>query len=142
MAKIQYKGRRRLLPLDLWPEADRKAWAAACRPAARLRPGGRAGHLRPVTRDSHAEHYSYFLGFLDRRGLLERNQPAAANVTAQNIAAYIDHIKGHIASTTLYSSICRIRRTAQYMVPDRDFAWLAEIDKELKLVAHPRPRRA
>jgi hypothetical protein len=32
----------RSLPLDLWPEADRNAWNAACRPAARLKRGGLA----------------------------------------------------------------------------------------------------
>jgi site-specific recombinase XerD len=45
-----------------------------------------------------------------------------------------------VASTTLYSAICRIRRVAKYMVPDRDFGWLAEIDRELKLAAHPRSK--
>ena len=44
----------RSLPLGLWPEADRNAWNAACRPAARLKRGGVAGHLKPVTRDDLA----------------------------------------------------------------------------------------
>ena len=57
------------LPMDLWPEADRNAWNAACRPAARLNPGGAAGHLKPVTRDDHARHYGCFLAFLDRARL-------------------------------------------------------------------------
>lgn len=35
----------RALPLDLWPETDRTSWIAACQPPARLKPGGRAGHL-------------------------------------------------------------------------------------------------
>ena len=58
------KGKMRSLPLDLWPEADRNAWNAACRPAARLKPGGAAGHLKPVTREDHARHYGCFLDFL------------------------------------------------------------------------------
>ena len=44
-------------PLDSWPEADRRAWIAACQPAERLKPGGAAAHLRPVTRDDLARRY-------------------------------------------------------------------------------------
>ena len=72
------KGKVRSLPLALWPEADRNAWNAACRPAARLNPGGAAGHLKPVTRDDHARHYGCFLDFLDRRGLLRSEAQAAS----------------------------------------------------------------
>lgn len=134
------KGKSRLLPLDSWPEADRDAWVAACQPSARLKPGGRAGHLRAVTRDAHAAHYGYFLGFLGLSGLLERNERAAANVTAEKVRAYIDELKDRVASTTLHSSICRLRRAAQYMAPDCDFTWLAEIGKDLALVARPRSK--
>ena len=78
------KVRSRLL-MDLWPEADRRAWRDACQPAARLKRGGAAGHLKPVSRDGYAEHYSYFLGSVARRGLLETDAPPAANVTPENV---------------------------------------------------------
>src|SRR6516165_4832222 len=117
----------RSLPFGLWPESDRDAWTAACRALARLKPGGRAGHLRQVTRDDHAAHYSYFLGFLHRSNLLELTGPAAANVTPGKVEAYIDELKDCVASTTLHGSICRLRRVAQYIAPNRNFTWLAEI---------------
>ena len=41
---------------------------------------------------------------------------------------------------TLHGSVCRLRRTAQYIAPTRDFTWLAEIDKDLALVARPRSK--
>jgi hypothetical protein len=31
------------LPLNLWPEDDRRVWLQECRPAVRLTRGGRAG---------------------------------------------------------------------------------------------------
>ena len=83
----------RSLPLDLWPQADRRAWTAACEPAQRLKAGGRAGHLKPVTRDAHCADYGNFLGFLDRSGWLERNGPAAANVVPEKVSAYIAELK-------------------------------------------------
>ena len=130
----------RSLPLDLWPEADRKAWVAACQPATRLKRGGAAGHLKPITRDDHAAHYGNFLGFLDRGGLLRRDRPPAANVTAENVDAYLIELKNRVASTTLHGSICKLRSAAQFIAPGREFIWLAEIGKDLALVARPRSK--
>jgi integrase len=130
----------RSLPLQLWPQADRNAWSAACRPAMRLKRGGRAGHLKPVTRDDHAAHYGNFLGFLDRNGLLEMDGPAAANVTAAKVDAYLAEIKTRMSSMTLHAWVCRLRRVAQYMAPARELTWLVEIGKELAVVARPRSK--
>ena len=134
------KGKVRSLPLDLWPEADRNAWNAACRPAARLKRGGAAGHLKPVTRDDLARRYGYFLDFLDRRGLLRSDGPAAANVTVDNVDAYIAELKDRVGSVTVYGSICKLRRAAQFIAPGRDFTWLADIEKDLALVMRPRSK--
>jgi integrase len=128
------------LPFELWPQADRNAWNVACQPATRLKPGGRAGHLRPVTRENHAEHYGYFLGFLHRNGLLELDGPAAANVTADKVDAYVAELKSRVSSMTVHGSVCKLRRAAQYMAPARDLTWLAEIGKDLALVARPRSK--
>ena len=139
--KIKLTPRKgRALPLQLWPQADRNAWNAACRPGSRLKPGGRAGHLRPVTREDHAEQYAYFIGFLERNGLLEMDGPAAANVTADKVDAYLADLKSRMSAMTVHSRICRLRRAANYMAPGRDFGWLAEIAKDLALVARPRSK--
>ena len=128
------------LPLDLWPEADRNAWHAACQPTSRLKRGGRAGHLKPVTREDHARHYGCFLGFLDRCGMLRSDGPAAGNVTADKVEAYLAELKRRVSSRTVHGSVCKLRRTAQYIAPSRDFTWLAEIGKDLALVARPRSK--
>jgi integrase len=134
------KDKVRSLPLNLWPEADRNAWNAACRPAARLQRGGVAGHLKPVTRDDHARHYGCFLGFLDRRGLLRSDGPAAANVTVDNVDAYIVELKERVSSVTVHGSISMLRRTARFIAPGRDFTWLADIDRDLAFVMRPRSK--
>jgi len=133
-------GNVRSLPLDLWPEADRDAWNAACQPAARLNRGGLAGHLKPVTRDDHARHYGCFLDFLDRHGLLRPDKEAAANVTADNIYAYLAELKDRVSSSTVHGSICKVRRAAQYMAPGCNLTWLAEIAKDLALAVRPRSK--
>jgi hypothetical protein len=134
------KGTMRELSLHLWPEADRNAWYAACRPAARLKPGGAVGHLRPDSRETLARHYGCFLDFLRRRGLLKSNEQAAVQVTPQNVEAYIAELNDHVSSVTVYAAICTLRRAAKYMSPGRDLTWLAEIAKDLKLVARPRSK--
>ncbi len=130
----------RALPLSLWPQADRNAWNAACRPATRLKPGGRAGHLRQVSRASHEEDYAYFLGFLDRNGLLETDGPPAANVTADKVAPYLADLKSRMSATTVHARISRVRRAAQYMAPGGDFSWLGEVAKDLALTVRPRSK--
>jgi integrase len=134
------KGKVRSLPLDLWPKADRSAWNAACRPATRLKRGGAAGHLKPVTRDDHARNYGCFLGFLDRCGLLEPDGPAAVNVTADNVNAYLAELKGRVGSVSMHGSICTLRRAARFIAPGREFTWLADIGKDLALVMRPRSK--
>jgi hypothetical protein len=128
-ADRQANGRR--LPFEQWPESDRRAWEAACKPAMRLKRGGGAGHLKLVTRDDHAERYGRFLGFLDHYGLLRREDPPAANVTMENIQAYMEHRKRCVSPMTLHADIGRVRRMAKYMDSQRDLSWLVEIDKDL-----------
>ena len=94
-----------------------KLGVIVCEPAARLKRGGAAGHLRPVTRDDHAAHYGNFLCFLDRLGLPLHCELAAGNMTSAMLEAYIDELKGRVASTTFHGSICKLRRTARYMAP-------------------------
>jgi site-specific recombinase XerD len=133
-------GNVRSLPLDLWPDADRKAWRAACQPAARLKRGGAAGHLRSASREVHERHYGNFLGFLDRNGLLRRDAPAAANVTPENVDAFLAEAKARMSSTTVHVAMCCLRRTARYMIPSLELCWLNEIAKDLAVVAHPRSK--
>jgi integrase len=139
-SRVQVPGKVRSLPLDLWPEADRRAWTAACRPAERLKRGGAAGHLKPITRDDLARRYGYFLDFLNRRGVLQMDGSAAAYVTPGNVEAYIAELKDRVGSVTVYGSIYKLRRAAQLIAPGHDVRWLAEIEKDLALVMRPRSK--
>jgi len=130
----------RSLPLACWPEVDRNAWNTACLPATRLRRGGVAGHLKPITRDDLARRYGYFLDFLARRGLLRSDVEVAANVTADNVDAYISELNGRVGSVTVHGSIFKLRRAAQFIAPARDFAWLVDIERDLAFAMQPRSK--
>jgi integrase len=134
------EGKIRSLPLALWPEADRSAWIFACRPASRLKRGGAADHLKPVTRDDLARRYGYFLDFLSRRGLLQVDTLAAILMTPDNVETYIAELKQRVGSVTVYGSVHKLRRAAEIIAPSLDFAWLAELEKDLALVMRPRSK--
>ena len=61
-------------------------------------------------------------------------------MTPEKVDAYLAELKDRVASTTIHGSICRLRRTAQYIAPGRDFTWLSEIGKDLALVMRPRSK--
>src|SRR5690242_10878163 len=130
----------RRMPVDLWPDADRDAWRAACKPGARLKRGGAAAHLKPVSRETHERHYGTFLEFLDRKRLLRRDAAAAAHVTPENVQAYLAEVKARMSPTTVHVAMCCLRRVARYMIPGIRLDWLNELAKDLRLEAHPRSK--
>jgi integrase len=123
-----------------WPEADRRAWEDACRPGSRLKAGGAASSLAHVSRNDFATGYGAFLGFLQRTGRLEHYQPAAAQVTLQNVDAYITDLTTRVGSVTVHTYVHHMRRAAELLAPMADFSWLAEIEKDLALVMEPRSK--
>jgi integrase len=70
-------GKPRSLPIAEWPASDRLGWAQACRPAQRLKRGGTASHLAPISQADIANRYGLYLDFLQRN---ERLDPGAIGV--------------------------------------------------------------
>lgn len=130
----------RSLPQHEWPDADRRGWEDACRPGARLKPGGSASYLSEVSREDFARRYGAFLGFLQRTRRLDRNLAAAVQVTLSNVNAYIEELNGRVRSVTIYNCIYKLRRAAELLNPAVDYSWLAEIEKDLALVMVPRSK--
>ena len=130
----------RSVPLNQWPEADRSAWAAACRPAERLRRGGAASHLKDVTRRDLVRRYGYFLDYVQRSEGIDRNAGAAAYVTPDRVERFIAELQARVSSVTVYGSIYKLRRMAQLLAPGQVFTWLADIEKDLALVMQPRSK--
>jgi site-specific recombinase XerD len=59
------------------------------------------------------------------------NAPAGAQVTPENVDAYVAELKGRVNSVTVYGSIQKLRRFVQLIAPDRDLDWLIEIERQL-----------
>jgi integrase len=132
---------RRTLYVDEWPEADRSAWQEACRPTYRLKKGGSASNLAPVSQDDIARRYGQFLGFLKVIGRLDTDAAVTAHVTPGNVDAYIADVTCRkLSSVTSWNCIYKLRRAAQLLAPTTDFTWLTEIEKDLALVMEPRSK--
>jgi integrase len=132
--------RPRSLHIEEWPEADRRAWEEANRPTSRFKPGGAASHLAPVSRDDFANRYGAFLGFLQRTGRLNLHAGAAAQVTVDNVHAYITELRSRVRSVTLHNAIYKLRRAAELLAPSGKLKWLAEIENDLALVMQPQSK--
>ena len=132
------KAEIRSLPIELWPEADRKAWVSACQPGQRLKRGSAGSDLKPVTQGDLARRYGYFMDCMSRCGLLDPHKPAGSHVTPENVETYLAELNSRVGSVTAYGSIHKLRRACELIDPARDLSWLAEIEKDLALMMQPR----
>jgi site-specific recombinase XerD len=128
------------LPEEQWPAADRAAWQEARRPSVRLQRGGTASHLRPVVQHDLRKRHGLFLEFVARSERLDMNAPAGAQVTPQNVGAYVAELKSRVSSVTVYGSIQKLRRFVQLIAPRSDLGWLIEIERQLYSERRPRPK--
>ena len=130
----------RSLPIKLWPASERTAWLEACCPSVRLKRGGAASHMRSVTQNDLSRRYGYFLDFLSRSGLLDPNADPAAQVTPENVDAFIAELKARVGSVTVYGTIHKLRRLTQLIAPDRDVTWLVATERDLASEMRPRSK--
>jgi integrase len=134
------KAKIRSLPIEFWPEADRRAWMSASQPSQRLKRGGAGSHMKLITLNDLGRRYGYFLDCLNRRGLLDPNKAAGAHVTPENVDTYLKELIARVSSVTAYGSIYKLRRACELIDPASDLSWLADIEKDLALMMRPRSK--
>jgi integrase len=133
-------GKPRSLPIVEWPASDRLGWAQACRPAQRLKRGGAASHLAPVSQADIARRYGLYLDFLQRNRRLDPAKGAIILVTPDNVSGFITELQTRVRSVTVWNSVYKLRRAVQLIAPGADFGWLIEIEKDIALVMVPRSK--
>lgn len=131
----------RSLPTTEWPQRDRDGWAEALRPSVRLKRGGAARHLAPISQRDIANRYGLYLNYLHRNGLLDLDAGAATLVRPESVEGFIAELHGRVRSVTVWNSIYKLRRAAELIAPATDFEWLKEIEKDIALVIVPRSKR-
>ena len=137
----------RSAPLTEWTIADQARLARAIAPRARLRKGGAGGRSRPHHAARSRPALRLFHRPSDSQGRFEPEAGPAAQVSPDLVASFVEELSSRVGSVTTAGTIYKLRRAAELLDPDRDFAWLAEIEKDLALVMRPKskddsPRRS
>ena len=129
------------LPIGDWPQPDREAWDAACRPAVRLRRGGSASHLAARTRDDLQKRYGYFLTFLKECHRFDAAASCKSLLTPENVDALVHRMRNEWSATTLFMTIQKLNQIARRLAPSTNFKWLSDVAGDLRAedgpVKHP-----
>jgi integrase len=126
--------------MEEWPKAERTAWQEACRPRVRLKGGGAASHLRPVTQHMLSQRLGRFLGFVAQSNKLDQEAEAGDHVTPALVEPFVEELKKRVSSVTVYGSIQKLRRITQFIAPKRNLGWLIDIERELFSAMRPKSK--
>ena len=119
---------RRPLPLERWPVADRRAWAAALAPGDVLEPGGAAARWRPHSKRNAVQGWGHFLAHLSRTGQLEDNEGPPERVTPERLVGYVEALRGRgNAPTTILSRVNMLDLFLRVVAPGADRSWLRRL---------------
>jgi integrase len=121
-----------------WPMADQAAWAKARRPHGRLTLGGSAAHLSITTQNDLARRHGLFLEHVSRAlGELDPTGSPAGLVTRGRVETYVAELKLRVSTVTVYGSIAKLRRMAEYLAPKANYDWLRDIENDCALEMIP-----
>jgi hypothetical protein len=112
------------VPISKWPTPDRQAGEKACRPNVRLRRGGSAAHLKPVTQADLASRFGFYLDFLIRQEKFKGDETALQSIKPGLVNDYIKELRARVGSVTLHGMIYKLRRAAELIDPDLKLLWL------------------
>lgn len=137
MGKLDKPLVRSLRPHE-WPMADQAAWAEARRPHQRLTLGGSAAHLSITTQNDLARRYGLFLEHVIRAlGKLDTTGTPAASVRRDRVDSYVAELNLRVSTVTVYGSIVKLRRVAEYLDPHTGYGWLRDIENDCALEMTP-----
>ncbi|MEP7172324.1 MAG: site-specific integrase [Aestuariivirga sp.] len=128
----------RSLKPDEWPMADQAAWAEVRRLPGRLTCGGSASHLSVTTLNDLARRYGLFLEQVSRAlGKLDPTGSPAGLVTRGAVETYVAELKLRVSTVTVYGSIAKLRRMAEFLAPKTNYDWLRDIENDCALEMIP-----
>src|ERR1700730_5305811 len=81
------------LPVECWPDLDRRAWDAALRTGDVLELGGAGADWAPHSRRKIAKGYGRWLTWLQTRGLLDPRVVPSERVTAERVRDYVVELR-------------------------------------------------
>lgn len=117
--------RPRGLSLELWPDADRAAWATALTQGIDLLDEqGPAAHWSAGSRRSVRYAYGQWLGWLAVRRPDLLDLPLAERVSPALVADYIAELRSRLSPPGLWNSIKHLHDAVRVMALGADWDWL------------------
>lgn len=125
---------RRCLPLQAWPEPDRRAWEAALAPRDLL--DGTVGpghHWCPDTREKYRKGYGRWLTFVIGSGRFDPAIVPSDRITDDAVGDYLEELETQVASWTVWGRLAELLAVAKAIAPERDWQWLRRIVGKLEV---------
>ncbi|MDX2027189.1 MAG: tyrosine-type recombinase/integrase [Alphaproteobacteria bacterium] len=132
-----YDYSRRSIPLLEWPAKDRETWEKAVTTGDFFDENGHAYRWRPRTKQTNAQQYGRWLGYLAWRGCLNPEDSPASRVTPEMVKEYGLHLKNLVAPRTRLSMLVGLKVTIQAMCPEKNWRWLQDMCNRVQRVAKP-----
>jgi integrase/recombinase XerD len=132
---------RACMPIDQWPEADRRLWLAACATGDILDEelGARSGYAR-ISNTKAAKGYGRWLTYLAQSTPQALTEQPATRITPERVRAYVDSLSEIDNSThTILARLQELGDVAK--VIDRNRRWSFINDLASKVRARHRPAR-
>jgi integrase/recombinase XerD len=96
-----------------------------------------------VSNDKIVKGYGRWLTWLDRRELLDPDDPSADQITPVRVREYIAYLEKNNASQTLLARLQELREAAMVMAPGGNWAWINRIASSVRARHKPaRPKRS
>ena len=125
------------LPVAMWPEADRHAFAAAYLPGDIFDDTtGPGAHLGDGTRRMIQTVYRRWLGFLSAEYPEDLAYAPAERFTPARIRAFTERLRTEVRQTTVAHAITNLHYAARLIDPQGDWRLLKEVGVRLAVGAH------
>ena len=129
---------RRCLPIELWPEADKVAWAAAIAPCTVLDDTmGRGALWRKPTRRRVSKCYGRWLSYLIVAGKLMPEAHPTSRIERETVRDYVTLLSEQVQPWTVWSYTLSLYLVARAFAPDDNWDWLYKIVAKLQLRRRP-----
>jgi hypothetical protein len=125
------------LPVTMWPDADRQAFAAAYQPGDIFdETAGPGSHLSEGSRRIIQVAYRRWLGFLIAQYPDDLGYSPADRITPTRVRAFVEHLESEVRATTVTHGITNLYHAARLIDPNRNWQWLKEIGSRLAARGH------
>jgi hypothetical protein len=125
---------RACLPIDQWPEADRRLWLAACAAGDILdeEVGARSTHAR-ISNTKTAKGYGRWLTYLALSAPETLTEPPADRVTPERVRAYVDSLIEIGNSThTILARLQELGEVAKVINRNRRWSFISDLASKIR----------